>query len=74
MILFTFENDSNTAIKTETFTSAREQFTCSDVIPTYLCICKYVGTEFPVHTNTEKHHIPESTFNYQKSLRKVYAR
>ena len=34
MILFTFENDYNTAIKTEAFTSAREQFTCSDVIPT----------------------------------------
>ena len=34
MILFTFENDQNTAIKTEAFTSAREQFTCSDVIPT----------------------------------------
>ena len=34
MILLTFENDKNTAIKTETFTSAREQFTCSDVIPT----------------------------------------
>ena len=34
MILFTFENDINTAIKTEAFTSAREQFTCSDVIPT----------------------------------------
>ena len=34
MILFTFENDKNTAIKTEAFTSAREQFTCSDVIPT----------------------------------------
>ena len=32
MILFTFENDKNTAIKTEAFTSAREQFTCSDVI------------------------------------------
>ena len=27
MILFTFENDYNTAIKTEAFTSAREQFT-----------------------------------------------
>ena len=34
MILFTFENDKNTAIKTEAFTSVREQFTCSDVIPT----------------------------------------
>ena len=34
MILFTFENDLNTAIKTEAFTSVREQFTCSDVIPT----------------------------------------
>ena len=28
----------------------------------------------PVHTNTGKHHIPESTFNYQKALRKIYAR
>ena len=35
MILFTFENDKNTAIETEAFTSAREQFTCSDFIPTY---------------------------------------
>ena len=35
MILFTFEKDENTAIKTEAFTSAREQFTCSDIIPTY---------------------------------------
>ena len=34
MILFTFENDKNTAIKTEAFTSARALFTCSDVIPT----------------------------------------
>ena len=34
MILFTFENDKNTAIKTEAITSAREQFTFSDVIPT----------------------------------------
>ena len=34
MILFTFENDKNIAIKTEAFTSVREQFTCSDVIPT----------------------------------------
>ena len=34
MILFTFENDKNTEIKTEAFTSARDQFTCSDVIPT----------------------------------------
>ena len=34
MILFMFENDLNTAIKTEAFTSVREQFTCSDVIPT----------------------------------------
>ena len=34
MILFTFGNDYNTAIKTEAFTSIREQFTCSDVIPT----------------------------------------
>ena len=34
MILFTVENDKNTAIKTEAFTSAWEQFTCSDVIPT----------------------------------------
>ena len=34
MILFAFENDKNTAIKTEAFTSAREQFTYSDVILT----------------------------------------
>ena len=34
MILFTFENDLNTGINTEAFTSAREQLTCSDVIPT----------------------------------------
>ena len=34
MILFTFENDKYTAIKTESFTSAREQFTCSDIIST----------------------------------------
>ena len=35
MILLTFENDKNTAIKTEEFTSARVQLTCSDVIPTF---------------------------------------
>ena len=34
MILFTFENDKNTAIKTEVYTSAREQLTCSDGILT----------------------------------------
>ena len=34
LILFTFENDQNTAIKTEACTSASEQSTCSDAIPT----------------------------------------
>ena len=34
MILFTLENDKNTAIKIQAFTSSREQVTCSDVIPT----------------------------------------
>ena len=34
MILFMFENDQNITRKTEAFTSASEQFTCSDVIPT----------------------------------------
>ena len=33
-----------------------------------------LGCPGAVHTNTGKHHIPESTFNYQKALRKICAR
>ena len=35
MSLFKSENDKNTAIKTEAFTSVLDLGTCSDVIPTY---------------------------------------
>ena len=31
--------------------------------------CNY----YTVHTNTGKHHIPESTLNYQKALRIIYS-
>ena len=34
----------------------------------------FLCTVTAVHTNTGKHHIPESTFNYQKALRKICAR
>ena len=30
-----------------------------------------VALSITVHTNTKKHYIPESTFNYQKALRKI---
>ena len=45
MILFTFENDIYTAIKTEAFTSAREQLTYSDVIP--ICPIIYITRSSP---------------------------
>ena len=45
MILFTFENNLNTAIKTEAFTSVWEQFTCSDVIPTCPILTFYAHLE-----------------------------
>ena len=35
---------------------------------------KFVGHFITVHTNTGKHHVPESTFNYQKALGKICAR
>ena len=37
--------------------------------------CKPVASNpfVAVNTNTGKHHIPESTFNYQKALKNIYA-
>ena len=56
MILFTFY----VAIKTEAFTSDREQFTCSDVIPT--CHIKMLTWLRVFNHYVNLYHSPQSFF------------